>query len=84
MGKPSWLGDLVVVLNHFPFSVRSTFAYCDLIANVKVSMNLHIDTMISSSKGHLLTGRLERDEDGTLGHQTLCFRHYLNIPIASH
>ena len=29
-------------------------------------------------------GRLERDEDGTLGHQTLRFGHYLNSPIASH
>jgi hypothetical protein len=92
MGKPSWLGDLVVVLKHFPFSppvfdplLLTADQVTDLIANVKVSMNLHIDTVISSSsKGRLLTGCLERDEDGTLGHQTLRFRHYLNSPIASH
>jgi len=92
MGKPSWLGDLVVVLKHFPFSppvfdplLLTADWVTDLIADVKVSMNWHIDTVISSSsKGHLLTGHLERDEDGTLGDQTLRFRHYFNIPIESH
>ena len=56
-----------------------------LIADIKVSMNTHVDSVIvSSSKGRLLRGRLERNDDGALHHQTLCFRHYLHVPVASH
>ena len=56
-----------------------------LIADIKVSMNTHIDSVIASlSKGHLLQGWLERDDDGTLHHQTLCLPHYLHVPVANH
>jgi hypothetical protein len=91
-GKPSWLGDLAVILRCFPCSspvwnplLITEDSITKLITHVKLSMSLHIDAVIaSSSKGHLLQGHFERDDDGTLCHKTLHFRHYLHVPVASH
>ena len=91
-GKPSWLGDLAIAIGHLPCCppvwnplLATEDLITKLIADIKVSMNTHIDSVIASlSKGHFLQGQLERDENGTLHHQTLCFQHYLHVPVASH
>jgi hypothetical protein len=61
-GKPSWLGDLAIAIGHLPCCppvwnplLATEDSITKLIADIKVSMNAHIDSVIaSSSKGHLL------------------------------
>ena len=92
IGKPSWLGDLAVVINCMPHSVPAfnplqltLESTKRLIDHVKCSMNAHVDTAIkSSSKGQFLVGRLECDDEGALAHQSLHFWHYLRVPFSEH
>lgn len=56
-----------------------------LITDTEQAMRAHIDAAISAaSKSKLLQGRLERDDDGHLSHQTIRSRHYLRVPIPDH
>ena len=80
-GSPSWLGDLAIVIRRIPHHppvfhpLHLTADSIDiLISDVKHSMELHIDTAISaSSKGQLLQGRMETDDDGHLVHMAMHF-----------
>ena len=62
--KPSWLGDLVVVLGHLPYTppvydplLLTEASVTKIITDVNLSMCLHLDTAINSlSKGQLLYG----------------------------
>ena len=76
----SWLGDLAIAIGHLPCCppvwnplLATEDSITKLIADNKVSMNTHIDSVIALSAGRLLRGQLERDDNGTLHHQTLCF-----------
>ena len=61
-GKPSWLGDLAVAIGRLPCGppvwnplLATEDSVTKLIADIKVSMNAHVDSVIvSSSKGRLL------------------------------
>ena len=91
-GKPCWLGDLAIVVGCMPCqtpffnpSVLTIDSIGKLIDDVKTSMEAHIDTSIqASTKGVLLCGRLEQNDEGALIHHSMHFHNYLYITIPEH
>ena len=91
-GKPCWLGDLTIVVGRMPCqtpffnpSVLTIDSIGKLIDDVKTSMEAHIDTSIQApTKGVLLCGRLEQNDEGALIHHSMHFRNYLYVTIPEH
>ena len=61
-GKPCWLGDLATVVGCMP--CQTPFFDPSVLT---IAMEAHIDSLIqASTKGVLLCGWLERNDDGAL------------------
>lgn len=91
--RPSWLGDLMVVLRRIPYLRMDSFSpltittvsVTALIDNITASLQAHIDsTLLDASKARLLFGRMERNGDGMLVHDSLRLRHYLRVTVPDH
>lgn len=91
-GQKGWLMDIAYVAQSLGLNVQleslwdlDTEGVKLLQSRLQQCLRTSLNDAISSGhKTYLLQGRLEPQSDGTLRHETMCLRHYLQVPTLAH